>query len=189
MTEADPSKENFQPISNYAYIADCHSQALISSQGSIDWCCMPRVDSACCFGRLLDWQRGGYCQIAPRGSFESSRRYLERTLILETTFKTPEGEVRLLDCFTMREGGQHHPHQQVLRVAEGLRGRVELVLDLEPRFDYGAIKPWIRQSGPGQFQVFGGSEGLFICGDFDFKFRDRHRLAGSCVLHEGERAR
>ena len=189
MTVAALQQDDYPPISDYGYIADCHSQALISIRGSIDWCCMPRVDSACCFGRLLDRQRGGYCQIAPRGSFECSRQYLESTLVLETTFKTSEGEVRLLDCFTMCEGGQHHPHQQILRVLEGVRGRVEIVLDLEPRFDYGAIKPWIRKSGPGQYQVFGGANGLFISGDFDFEFRDRHRLAGFCVLKKGERVR
>ena len=67
------SKQEQPPISDYAYIGDCHSAALVSTQGSIDWCCMPRVDSASCFGRLLDWEHAGFCQIKPRKDFEASR--------------------------------------------------------------------------------------------------------------------
>jgi GH15 family glucan-1,4-alpha-glucosidase len=91
----------YPPISDYAYIGDCHSCALVSRAGSIDWCCMPRVDSGSCFGRILDWEKGGFCQIVPTGRFETLRRYLEDTLILETIFRTSAGEARLLDCFTM----------------------------------------------------------------------------------------
>src|SRR5665811_1202322 len=93
----------YPPIPDYGLIGDCHSAALVSRQGSIDWCCMPRFDSPSIFGRLLDWQKGGHCSIMPtdRG-FEVSRHYVDRTLVLETAFRTREGEVRLRDGMAMR---------------------------------------------------------------------------------------
>lgn len=108
---------HYAAIGIYAYIADCHSQALISKSGSIDWCCMPRVDSASCFGRLPGWHTGGHCQIAPATSFTASRQYLKNTLVLETLFEMPSGTVRLLDSFSMRKGGQHS-----LRIIESVQG-------------------------------------------------------------------
>src|SRR5438874_11271826 len=98
----------YPPISTYALIGDCHSAALISEVASIDWCCLPRFDSGSCFGRVLDWRRGGFCQIRPDGvKCSTSRRYVDDTLVLETTFRTGGGEARLFDCFTMRRGGAH----------------------------------------------------------------------------------
>ena len=106
----------YPPISDYAFIGDCHAVALVSRGGSMDWCCMPRIDSRSCFGRLLDWERGGYFSITPSGSWQSSRRYLDGTLVLETGFTTAEGTARLLDCLPMRVGGAHTPYRQILRV-------------------------------------------------------------------------
>jgi GH15 family glucan-1,4-alpha-glucosidase len=104
-------KNFYSPISDYGYISDCHSSALVSRSGSVDWCCMPRIDSGSCFGRILDWQKGGFCQIVFSSPYEISRRYLDDSLVLEATFLTDRGETRLLDCFTMREGGAHDPIQ------------------------------------------------------------------------------
>nr|WP_238985358.1 glycoside hydrolase family 15 protein [Nitrosococcus halophilus] len=185
-------KDKYPPLSDYGYIADCHSSALISKSGSIDWCCMPRIDSPSCFGRLLGWEQGGYCQIAPLGPYEISRRYLPQTLILETTFRTQEGEARLLDCFTMREGGEHHPHRQILRVVAGIRGRLKFRVEIAPRFDYGAIKPWIRrrcEDCQGEhYLAIGGSDGLLISGNFPLTMKHRHELVGVQRVEEGQRA-
>ncbi len=182
------STEKYPPIADYGYIADCHSAALVSKAGSIDWCCMPRIDSASCFGRLIGWQQGGYCQITPRKAYTVSRRYLDRTLILETTFRTDEGgEARLTDCFTMREGGRHHPYQQILRVLEGVQGSVEFAIDVVPRFDYASVRPWIRRSGDGQFIAIGGSDGLLISGDIECGLKHRHDIEGNCTIKEGQR--
>ena len=94
----------YTPIGDYALIGDCHSAALISRQGSIEWCCLPRFDSGSAFGRLLDRHGGGHCSVAPAddGPWEYVRTYLEDTLVLETTLLGPGGEARLLDCFTVR---------------------------------------------------------------------------------------
>jgi GH15 family glucan-1,4-alpha-glucosidase len=182
-------QEAYPSIGDYGFIADCHSSALVSRYGSMDWCCMPRIDSRSCFGRILDWEKGGYCQIVPASAFETSRRYIENTLVLETTFRTAGGEVRLLDCFPMRRGGQHNPYRQILRVVEGVRGRMELNLTVSPRLDYGAVKPWIRKKGDNHFIAIGGCDGLLISGDFPLEMKLRHDLTGSCIIGKGERRR
>src|SRR5690348_6740493 len=112
----------YPPIADYGFIADCHSAALVSRAGSIDWCCMPRFDAASCFGRLLDWDRAGHCSLHADGLEETSRRYVEGSLVLETTFRAKTGSARLTDCLTMREGGKRDPHRQLLRVFDGTKG-------------------------------------------------------------------
>jgi GH15 family glucan-1,4-alpha-glucosidase len=183
------SVQAYPPLADYGYIGDCHSAALISRSCSIDWCCMPRMDSPSCFGRLLDWGSGGYCEISPRDPCDTRRRYVEKTLILETTFRNSEAEVRIRDCFTMREGGEHRPHRQILRVVEGVRGEMELTVEISPRFDYGAVRPWIRPYGKEHFIALGGSHGLLICGNIGLHLERRHALAGSCSVREGRRFR
>jgi GH15 family glucan-1,4-alpha-glucosidase len=179
--------EKYPPISDYGFIADCHSAALVSRHGSIDWCCMPRIDSRSCFGRLLGWEHGGYCQIVPTASYDTSRRYLGDSLILETIFATDAGRARLLDCFTMRKGGEHHPHRQILRILEGMEGDLLFKVDVVPRFDYGRLKPWIRRAGIGHHVAIGGCDGLSISGDLPLRMKHRHDLEGSFIIHEGER--
>ncbi len=180
-------KDAYPPIADYAYIADCHSAALISRSGSMDWCCMPRIDSGSCFGRILDWKNGGYCQISPDAPCDVSRSYLKDTLVLETTFRREDGEARLLDLFTMRKGGEHHPHQQILRIIEGIKGRMEFKVDMDPRFDYGAVRPWIRQRKDHSYILIGGPYGLFVSFDFRLEMKHRHRLTGSCAVEAGDR--
>jgi len=190
MNEKDdiPSdSHNYPAIGDYAFISDCHSVALISKSTSIDWCCMPRIDSSSCFGRILDWQNGGYCRIWPTGSYRTERRYRRNSLILETTFHTDSGKARLTDCFTMREGGEHHPHRQILRVLEGIEGEVEFQCVIEPRFDYGVIKPWIRNLESNRLTAIGGSDGLLITGDMNFDRSGRHSCRTSCTIKSGAR--
>ena len=157
---------SYPPIGDYAFIADCHSVALVSRAGSIDWCCMPRIDSGSIFGRMLDWEHGGYCSITPVDPFEVRRRYIEDTLVLETEFSTRDAGLRITDCFTMHEAGEHRPHQQILRTIEGLQGRLACNLAIVPRFDYGAIKPWIRTYNGRNHIALGGCDGLLISGYF-----------------------
>ncbi|MGE5297391.1 MAG: glycoside hydrolase family 15 protein [Solirubrobacterales bacterium] len=179
--------DRYPPIADYGYIGDCHSGALISKAGSIDWCCLPRVDSQSCFGRILDWQQGGYCQIAPAVSYRTSRRYLDNTLVLETTFHTGTGAARLLDCFTMRQGGVRTPYRQILRSIEGIDGEVPISVEVVPRFDYGSIKPWIRRIDDYQHTALGGSDGLLISGDIPLAMKHRHDLTGDYTIREGQR--
>jgi len=180
-------EQEYAPISDYGFISDCHATALISRSGSIDWCCMPRIDSASCFGRLLDWRNGGFCQIVPDDRFEVSRRYLGNSLILETTFSTKNGKARLLDFLPMRRGGAVEPYRQILRIVEGLEGQLGLAVEIVPRFDYGAIRPWIRHYDHSAYVAIGGYQGLLISGSMDLAIDGRHQLRGNCTVSKGKR--
>jgi pentatricopeptide repeat protein len=149
---------------------------------------MPRIDARSCFGRILDWDRGGYCQISPAEPYQSDRRYIKDTLVLETTFTTATGQARLIDCFPMRRGGAEEPHEQILRIVEGMRGSLRLVLRAVPRFMYGTVKPWIRFVDQTHYVALGGSDGLLFSGNFDFRMDHRHDLSGECNIAKGQRA-
>ena len=115
-------KDPYPPIGDYALIGDCHSVALVSRTGSVDWACPRRFDAGSCFARILDWQGGGHCSITPTDLSEPPlRSYVDGTLVLETTFRSADGECRVYDCFTMRRGGADHPRRELLRVVEGVR--------------------------------------------------------------------
>ena len=181
--------ERYPAIADYALIADSNSAALVSRAGSIDWCCIQRLDAGSCFGRLLDWKRGGFCSVAPKGGANNvSRRYLEGTLVLETTFEAEGGELRLVDCYAMTADPEH-PYRQILRVVEGVSGYVELEMEIAPRFDYGAVAPWLRQEGVGVYSAIGGNDGLIISGDAGLSPSGKHTLGATVGVHPGERAR
>ncbi|HJT37162.1 MAG TPA: glycoside hydrolase family 15 protein [Actinomycetota bacterium] len=177
-----------RPIGDYALIGDCHSAALVSRDCSIDWCCTPRLDSPSVFGRLLDHERGGFCWIGCDDG-EITRRYVGSTLVLETTIAAGGGEARLYDFFAMRRGGRDQPYRQLIRIVEGVRGRIDLQFKAQPRFDYGAVKPWFRREGAHLYSAIGGAQGLLFASDFPIERVDRHDLEGSITVRAGERAR
>jgi GH15 family glucan-1,4-alpha-glucosidase len=181
----------YPPIADYALISDCRAVALVSSEGSIDWCCMPRIDHGSCFGRLLDWQKGGYCSIAPARDREETtlfRRYVEGTLVLETTFRSNGGEARLFDCFVVDVANGQEPQCRLLRVIEGTRGHMDLRLRLSPRFDYGEVEPWLRPHGMHIYSATGGDDALVISGDLGLNMVSRHDLETTFSVRAGERA-
>ncbi len=131
------------PIEDYAVIGDCHTAALVGRDGSIDWLCLPRFDSGACFAALLGGPGHGRWLLAPAAEVHGVRRkYREGTLILETEFDTNEGAVRIIDCMPLS-----NERWDVLRIVEGLSGRVAMRMELIIRFDYGSIVPWVRRSG------------------------------------------
>jgi GH15 family glucan-1,4-alpha-glucosidase len=185
-----PAADPYPPIGDYALIGDCHSAALVSRRGSIDWCCMPRFDSGSNFGRILDWKKGGFCSIEPtRRSPEPQRSYLDGTLVLATTFRTAGGEAAVYDCFTMRRGGAMNPSRQLLRIVEGAQGRVELRVRIVPRFDYGELSPWIRHHGPRHYSAIGGDDALMIWSDAELVPEDDHGLEAVFFVRPGQRVR
>src|SRR5688500_470215 len=97
----------FQPIAEYGLLADCNSSALVDRGGSLDWMCLPRYDSDAIFSRILD-PAGGHWSIRPAGGFTSERRYVPGTLVIETTFTTDRGSVRLRDAMAAAEGQRGH---------------------------------------------------------------------------------
>jgi GH15 family glucan-1,4-alpha-glucosidase len=151
---------------------------------------MPRLDDGSTFGRLLDWERGGYCHVgAADADAELTRSYVADTMILQTTFRTTSGEVQLLDCFTVHTGGGIAPYRQLLRVIDGVRGSVDVDVAMCARFDYGGLKPWIRVHGPHLWSAVGGNTAIVITSGIDLEIHDSHDLRGATVLRAGQRLR
>ncbi|MET7983220.1 glycoside hydrolase family 15 protein [Streptomyces sp. NPDC005281] len=138
-------------IEDYALIGDEQTAALVSRDGSVDWLCLPRFDSAACFAALLGDEDNGHWRIAPEGADVCSRRaYRPDTLVLDTEWDTAEGSVMVTDLMPQRE---HAP--DVVRVVEGLSGRVRMRSLLRLRFDYGSVVPWMRRSDGHRVAVAG----------------------------------
>ena len=175
------------PIGDYALIGDCHSAALVSKGGSIDWCCLPRFDSDSCFCRLLDREQGGYFSIAPVRPARSRREYVGRSMVLATTFEDEQGAARLTDFFAMRKGGRKHPRRELVRVVEGVRGRMRLSVEFVPRFDFGDVKPWIYRAGAHSHCAVGSNAGLLVFGDVELKLAGAHELKAEVDVRAGER--
>jgi GH15 family glucan-1,4-alpha-glucosidase len=133
-------------LEDYGLIGDTQAAALVGRNGSVDWLCLPRFDSASCFTALLGDERHGRWLVAPAGEVRtSSRRYRPGTLVLETDFETAGGAVRVIDFMPRR--GQGPP--RVMRIVEGLRGRVPMRMELSLRPDYASIVPWIEPASDG----------------------------------------
>jgi GH15 family glucan-1,4-alpha-glucosidase len=139
-------------LEDYGLIGDMQSAALVGRDGSVDWLCLPRFDSASCFSALLGDERHGRWLVAPAGDVRaSSRRYRSGTLVLETDFETPDGTVRMIDFMPRR--GQGPP--RLMRIVEGVRGRVPMRMELSLRPDYGSIRPWVELASDGVIATAG----------------------------------
>jgi GH15 family glucan-1,4-alpha-glucosidase len=180
----------FEPIASYGMLSDCSSAALVSRAGSIDWLCLPRFDSPAVFGRVLD-PRAGHWSIRPAQPFEVERRYVPGTLVIETTFTTAGGTVRLSDALAFRDGQRGHdlgldaPHE-LLRAVEVLTGKVELVMELAPRPEYGLVRPLLRVTEGGA-RTFGGPNQIALSSPVPLVAGDATVSAGF-TLSAGEHA-
>ena len=142
-------------IEDYAIVGDTQTMALVGCSGSVDWLCFPRFDSGACFSALLGGPEHGRWLLAPRGEIRAvRRRYRDATLILETELSCDEGCVRLIDFMPIRG---HAP--DLVRIVEGVRGRVTMQLELTIRYDYGSIVPWVRREA-GRLHAVAGPDAL-----------------------------
>ena len=133
-------------LEDYGLIGDMESAALVGRNGAIDWLCLPRFDSPSCFSALLGDERHGRWLLAPAGDVRAStRRYRPGTLVLETEFEVADGAVRVIDFMPRRGRGA----PRVMRIVEGLRGRVPMRSELVLRPDYGSIEPWVEPAADG----------------------------------------
>jgi GH15 family glucan-1,4-alpha-glucosidase len=177
------------PIADYALLSDCNSAALVGADGAIEWLCMPRFDSPAVFARILD-AGAGHWSLRPTGGFRSERRYLPGSLVLETTFHTDTGVVRLTDALAFAPGQRGHelglraPHE-LLRLVEGIEGTVEMGVEIAPRPEYGLVRPLFRRTDSGG-QTFGANR-IFVRTDVDVEVVDATMTgtftvaAGNCV--------
>ncbi|RSN05877.1 glucoamylase [Nonomuraea sp. WAC 01424] len=170
-------------IEDYALIGDMHTAALVGRDGSVDWLCLPRFDSPACFAALLDGPRAGRWLLAPAGAGRAtSRRYREGTLILETTWDGPGGSVRVVDFMPPRREAP-----DVVRIVEGVRGRVEMTMELVLRFDYGHDIPWLRHE-PGVLAAVAGPDATWLRTPVELREdADGRRTTAAFTVGEGER--
>ena len=179
---------DFVPIADYGLLADCNSAALLSREGSIDWLCIPRYDGPAVFSRMLD-PVAGHWSIRPAGAFKTERRYVPGTLVIETTFETETGGVRLRDAMAFAHGQRGHgvgldaPHE-VLRSVEAVSGTVELEMELAPRPEYGLVKPLFRQEENGG-RTFGGPNRISVRAGVPVEIADS-TMRASFAVGEGE---
>jgi GH15 family glucan-1,4-alpha-glucosidase len=182
---------SFTPIADHALLSDRHSSALVTAAGSIDWLSFPRFDSPSVLGRLLG-EQAGYWQIAPTGDWTSTRRYVDGTMVLETTFSTAGGTLVVTDLLAMgADNGGHRlghdvPHLLVRGVA-CTQGQVEVEMDYEPRPEYGLVVPLLN-AVDGGVTARGGAEWLVLTapGSLDLvsaHARSRTTLRAGETLH------
>lgn len=169
-------------IEDYALIGDCVTAALVGKNGSIDWLCWPRFDSAACFAALLGTREHGCYLIAPAQITGITRHYRDGSLVLETVFDTPDGQVALIDF--MVPGAEH---STIVRIVEGRGGRVPMRMELALRFDYGLSVPWVtkRQGGNGIVAI-AGPDMVVLRAPVELRGEDLRTVADFMVT-EGER--
>jgi GH15 family glucan-1,4-alpha-glucosidase len=185
-----PTDQPYPAIRDYALISDCRCMALVSRAGSVDWCCMPRLDSDSVFGRLLDWRNGGCWSIRPaQDGYRTHRSYLPDTLVLQTEFTCTQGKARVLDFFAVSDKNPELGQGLHVRLVEGLAGQVELDFLLAPRFDYGAIKPFVHKHSRHFCLAWGSDEGLIIYSDSDLRPNGTSDLRATIAVTAGQRLR
>jgi GH15 family glucan-1,4-alpha-glucosidase len=147
-----PAPVRAPALSDYGLIGDLRTAALVGLDGAIDWCCLPRFDSGSVFAAILDPERGGTWSIRPAVDWTSTQRYLPRTNILETTFRTAGGVAVVTDFMPVDEDGRpSSPHPEIHRQLRCPRGRVPMQITFMPRFEYGARATRLEQLRNGLF--------------------------------------
>jgi alpha,alpha-trehalase len=176
------------PIAEHALLSDRHSAALVDKAGSVEWLSFPRFDSPSVMGRLLG-EDAGHWQVRPLGDWQSTRRYVDRTLVLETTYTTGSGTVVLTDLMAMGEENDGHrlgtgvPHLLVRQVS-CTSGSVDLEVDYRPRPEYGLVVPLLA-AVPGGVTARGGAEWLVLTAPMVLDVADG-RATGRLRLTQGE---
>jgi len=159
-------------IEDYAVVADLQTAALVARDGSVDWLCLPRFDSSASFAALLGGPKAGRWRIAPLSGGECTRRaYRDDTMVLESTWETSEGAVKVLDFMPIRK-----TQPDLIRIVEGVSGRVRMGVELVARFDYGRVVPWVRHTGD-RWVAVAGPDSLWLDSPVRLRGRNMRSLA------------
>jgi GH15 family glucan-1,4-alpha-glucosidase len=168
-------------IEDYGLIGDLQTAALVGRDGSIDWLCLPRFDSPACFAALLDDDRAGRWLLAPAsGGPCTRRRYRGDSLVLESEWETADGTVRVIDLMPPRGEAP-----DVVRIVEGVSGRVAMRSELVLRFDYGHVVPWVR-SEDGELAAVAGPDAVWLSTRAPVEHHDQ-RITAAFEVSAGDR--
>src|SRR6266403_1893822 len=168
-------------IEDYAFLSDTQTGALVGRDGSVDWLCFPRFDSGACFAALLGDRKNGRWLFCPKEKITATRRrYRDGTLILETEIETESGAIRLIDFMPPRG-----KNPDIVRIVEGLRGKIELKMELIIRFDYGRVIPWVRKRDSA-LEAIAGPDGLILRTPIETRGEDLTTVAEFSVA-QGDR--
>ncbi len=183
---------DYPAIGDYAIIGDCRTAALVSRQGSIDWLCLPNFSGPSVFAALLDRRRGGRFALRPVEPFTVERRYVPDTNVLETTFHTLRGTVRVTDFMPIigerERRGELHPQRELLRVMEGLSGRVEMEVVFAPRPDFARSPARLYRRGALGWACSHKDEIYHLLSDVPLEYLPEPAiLTGRLQLGEGQR--
>ncbi|GJE36279.1 GH15 family glucan-1,4-alpha-glucosidase [Methylobacterium persicinum] len=171
-------------IEDYALLGDGRSAALVSRKGSIDWLCWPRFDAAALFTSLLGTREHGFWEIRPEAEHvETSWAYRQGSLVLETRHKTRQGEVLVTDFMPTGDG----PH--LVRLVQGVHGRVAMRMEMAVRFDYGSAVPWVSHSELGDLRAVSGPHKVVLRTDVRLHGTEQQTTVGEFTLHAGEHRR
>lgn len=169
-------------IEDYALVGDGHTAALISRWGSLDWLCWPRFDSGACFAALLGTPEHGRWSIAPAEAFTSTRAYRKGTLVLETMHNTSTGAVRVTDFMPTGQG------THVVRIVDGMRGSVPMVMELALRFDYGLSTPWVHRTENDDLRAISGPDKVMLRTRVPIRGSDQKTVAEFTIDEGGSHA-
>jgi GH15 family glucan-1,4-alpha-glucosidase len=186
-TEEAALADPYVPLRDYAIIGDGRTAALVSAGGSIDWWCVPNLDSPSIFAAILDSERGGAWVLSPAGRADVHRRYLPDTNVLETTFTTSSGRVRVVDVMTVAGRGLV-PLRELARRVEGVDGRVTMRWRIQPRFGYGLARTRIEARSPFPIATSGNTAVAACAWDAGPIHVKHDGFAGSFEVHAGTRA-
>jgi GH15 family glucan-1,4-alpha-glucosidase len=183
----------YPPIGDYAIVGDCHTAALVSREGSVDWYCPERFDRPAIFCRLLDWDKGGYFRVSPKSPRAARRQYLGETNVLQTIFDDDRGQLRLTDFMPIERrtdgrGKDVETRHNLVRLIESTDGDCDVEITLEPRFEYGGSLGEMRIiPGRGVIASHRGDYLTLRCADVPLERDTPGRVQGSLALRAGER--
>jgi pentatricopeptide repeat protein len=180
--------EGYAAIRDYAVIGDGRTCALVARDGAVDWLCLPNVDSPSMFARLLDTERGGAFELSPVEPFDDEQAYVEGTNVLQTTFRTASGTVRVTDAMTLTDVTRMSPMRELVRRIEALEGRLRLRWQVAPRFVYGRHETKLgRRSGRPFFSAGKDAVAVNVWDAGEIEFREG-AVGGEFELEPGKGA-
>jgi GH15 family glucan-1,4-alpha-glucosidase len=179
--------DGYAPIEDYALIGDGRTAALVARDGAIDWLCLPNLDSPSVFAAILDATRGGTFELQPSVPFQSSRRYIPNTNVLETTFMTDGGSVRVVDAMTLPDR-RLEAMREIVRSVEGLSGTVPMRWRFAPRFHYGAGAPRCEWRGGIPVATSGGEAVAVMSWEAGTPAWADHAVHAEFEIRDGARA-